>query len=103
MTLRPSRHFITRTAMYAFALAFFSAPVLLLRPGYASLSAPFALAKDRSEKPGALESTPERGFSQDQKGQEQKKQDEPLLRIETELVQIDVVVTDKQGKLARDL
>ncbi|HZF40327.1 MAG TPA: VWA domain-containing protein [Blastocatellia bacterium] len=35
--------------------------------------------------------------------QEQKKQDEPLLRIETELVQIDVVVTDKQGKLARDL
>ena len=34
---------------------------------------------------------------------EQKKQDEPLLRIETELVQIDAVVTDKQGQLARDL
>src|SRR5262245_36768426 len=33
----------------------------------------------------------------------QQKQDEPLLRIKTELVQIDAVVTDKQGKLARDL
>jgi VWFA-related protein len=38
-----------------------------------------------------------------QNGKEQKKQDEPLLRIETELVQIDAVVTDKQGNLARDL
>ncbi|MGH9940106.1 MAG: VWA domain-containing protein [Blastocatellia bacterium] len=46
-------------------------------------------------------------MTQEQKGQqskeEQKKQDEPLLRIETDLVQIDVVVTDKQGNLARDL
>jgi VWFA-related protein len=37
------------------------------------------------------------------KEKEQKKQDEPLLRIETELVQIDLVVTDKGGKLVRDL
>ncbi|HEY6401789.1 MAG TPA: VWA domain-containing protein [Blastocatellia bacterium] len=79
MTLRPSRHFTTRIALYAFAFAFFLAPILVrvyLYPGYGYAS----------------------GFSQDQ-----KKQDEPLLRIETELVQIDVVVTDKQGKLARDL
>ncbi|MGH9767184.1 MAG: VWA domain-containing protein, partial [Blastocatellia bacterium] len=41
--------------------------------------------------------------SQEQKGKEQKKENEPLLRIETELVQIDAVVTDKQGKLVRDL
>jgi VWFA-related protein len=79
MTLRPSRHFTTRIAIYAFTFAFFLALILVrvyLYPGYGYATA----------------------FSQ-----EQKKQDEPLLRIETELVQIDVVVTDKQGKLARDL
>jgi VWFA-related protein len=78
MTLRPSRHFTTRIVLYAFTFAFFLAPILVvyLYPGYGYAS----------------------GFSQ-----EQKKQDDPLLRIETELVQIDVVVTDKQGKLARDL
>ncbi|MBO0860947.1 MAG: VWA domain-containing protein, partial [Chloracidobacterium sp.] len=39
----------------------------------------------------------------EQDGKERTKQDQPLLRIETELVQIDVVVTDKNGNLARDL
>lgn len=40
--------------------------------------------------------------AQERKGQTPKPQDE-VLRIETELVQIDVVVADKQGKLVRDL
>lgn len=40
--------------------------------------------------------------AQERKGQEAKPQGE-VLRIETELVQIDVVVADKQGKLVRDL
>jgi VWFA-related protein len=39
---------------------------------------------------------------QGQKGQGQKGQ-EPLLRLETELVQIDVVVIDQEGKPVRDL
>jgi VWFA-related protein len=82
MTLRPSRHFTTRIAVCAGALAFF----LTLVPGLL--------------RPIRARYQPAR---QDQKSQEQKKQDEPLLRIETELVQIDVVVTDKDGKLARDL
>jgi VWFA-related protein len=41
--------------------------------------------------------------SQEAQGREQKKPDEPILRIETELVQIDVVVTDRQGNIVRDL
>jgi VWFA-related protein len=41
--------------------------------------------------------------SREQKGREQKPQTEPMLRIETDLVQIDVVVADKAGKLVRDL
>src|SRR5690242_2077830 len=78
MTLRPSRHFTTRIALCALVLAVFFAPIWApVRPAFSTAS-------------GA-------------DSQEQKKQDEPLLRIETELVQIDVVVTDKQGKLARDL
>ncbi|MGH9801353.1 MAG: VWA domain-containing protein, partial [Blastocatellia bacterium] len=35
--------------------------------------------------------------------QSQKPQDPATVRIETELVQVDVVVTDKQGKLIKDL
>jgi VWFA-related protein len=38
-----------------------------------------------------------------QNAQGQKQQDPATLRIDTELVQIDVVVTDKQGKLVSDL
>src|SRR5262245_11106474 len=41
--------------------------------------------------------------SQEQQGKQQKPFAEPLLRLETELVQIDVVVVDKEGKLIRDL
>lgn len=37
------------------------------------------------------------------KGREQRPQDADTVRIDTELVQIDVVVTDKQGKLVSDL
>lgn len=40
--------------------------------------------------------------AQERQSKETKPQDN-VLRIETELVQIDVVVTDKQGKLVRDL
>jgi VWFA-related protein len=127
MTLRLRRHFITRIVLYAFTLALFGAPALaLIGPGDASLPARLASIKDRLGKPGALQAARPRGFSQEQGGEkkqddhrwkiqipvqikeqkakgEQQKQDEPLLRIKTELVQIDVVVTDKQGKLARDL
>jgi VWFA-related protein len=130
MTLRLRRHFTTRIAFCAVALAFFGAPPLaLIGPGYASLPARIAAINDGLGKPDALEAMPTHGFSQEQKpekkqgdpnwnlplpfpakeqkGQkgkeERQKQDEPLLRIETDLVQIDVVVTDKQGKLARDL
>ncbi len=41
--------------------------------------------------------------SQEQKEKQQKPADETVARIETELVQIDVVVVDKAGKLVRDL
>src|SRR5262245_11854055 len=83
MTLRLRQHFTTRTVLYAGALVLFWGPALaLVGPG----SAKFYSV-----------------YSQEQKGKEQKKQDEPLLRLESELVQIDVVVADKQGKLARDL
>src|SRR5262247_1190273 len=82
MTLRLRRHFSTRSVFRASSLAFFCALALT------------------GPAPSKLYSA----HSQEQKGKgEQKKQDEPLLRLETELVQIDVVVTDKQGKLARDL
>ncbi|HEY8461721.1 MAG TPA: VWA domain-containing protein, partial [Blastocatellia bacterium] len=81
MTLRPSRHFTIRIALYVLALGLFFAPILgQVRPASGA-----ANGADSSQS------------------QEQKKQDEPLLRIETELVQIDVVVTDKRGNLARDL
>jgi len=43
------------------------------------------------------------GLAQSQPKAPQKPQDASTLRIETELVQIDVVVTDKQGKLVTDL
>lgn len=43
------------------------------------------------------------GSAQSQNKEAQKPQDPATLRIETELVQIDVVVTDKQGKLVTDL
>ena len=81
MTLRPRRHFTTRVALCALALAFLGPPL------------PALVGRTFSAARGA----------DGQNGREQKKQDEPLLRIETELVQIDAVVTDKQGKLARDL
>ena len=41
--------------------------------------------------------------AQNKSPQKQKQPDEETLRIETELVQIEVVVTDKQGKIVRDL
>lgn len=40
---------------------------------------------------------------QDPKSEQKKKPGEALVRLETELVQIDVVVTDKDGKMVRDL
>src|SRR5262245_19754006 len=83
MTLRLRQHFTTRTVLYAGALVLFWGPALALV----------------GPAPAKFYSV----YSQEQKGKEQKKQDEPLLRLETELVQIDVVVADKQGKLARDL
>lgn len=43
------------------------------------------------------------GLAQSQTKDTQKPQDPNTLRIETELVQIDVVVTDKEGKLVTDL
>jgi VWFA-related protein len=98
MTLRLRQHFIIRIALYALALAFFLATILgLFGPAFGK----FQPAQVGGWIATARGADPVR--SQEQKGQEQKKQDEPLLRIETELVQIDVVVTDKQGNLARDL
>ena len=76
MTLRLRRHFTTRTVIWAGVLVLFWAPVLSFI-GFA---------------PTEFYSV----HSQEQKEKEQKKQDEPLLRIETELVQIDVVVTDNR-------
>src|SRR5262249_48360013 len=83
MTLRLRRHFTTRTVLNAGALVLFLGPALaLIGPAPAKICSV---------------------YSQKQKDKEKKKQDEPLLRLETELVQIDIVVTDKQGKLVRDL
>ena len=42
-------------------------------------------------------------IGKDQKGNEQKNKNDPVIRLETELVQIDIVVSDKSGKLVRDL
>ncbi len=121
MTLRLRRHFTTRIALWAAALAFFVTPTpVLICPalvnfrlvgvdGQISTARGTDLAHSQ-EQEGAKKQDdqqwkiqfPAPGGEQKAKG-EQKKQDEPLLRIETELVQIDAVVTDKQGQLARDL
>jgi VWFA-related protein len=121
MTLRLRRHFTTRIALCALALAFFVAPTpvlispalmqfRLLRMGDRISTASGTDSARSQERGGGEKQVDHRWKIQlpspigGQKGkEEQKKQDEPLLRIETELVQIDVVVTDKQGKLARDL
>ena len=128
MTLRLRRHFTTRIASCAFALAFFGTLALVCLVGdrvstarstdpahsqeqegqkkqvdqrwKIQIPAPIDGQKDKEQK---KQDEPLPAPIDGQKGKEQKKQDEPLLRIETELVQIDAVVTDKQGKLARDL
>ncbi len=79
MTLRPQAHFTISAILCALLLV--------------SVCASFRFT------PGKLHST----YAQEQKSKEQKPRDEPLLRIETELVQIDIVVTDKNGRLVRDL
>src|SRR5262245_39427291 len=108
MTLRPRRHFTTRIALYAFALAFFGAPTLaLVHPAPAK----FYSVHSQEQKGKEQEKQDDHRWKiqipvpiEEQKGKgEQQKQDEPLLRIKTELVQIDVVVMDKQRNLARDL
>jgi len=81
MTLRLPKDFTIRVAVYALAAAM----LFFLTP------AKFYSAYSEGQQ------------VQEQKGKEQKNQDEPLLRLETELVQIDVVVADKDGKLVRDL
>src|SRR5262245_18994645 len=128
MTLRLRRHFTTRIASCAFALAFLGtlAPVCLVgdRISTARGADPVLSHEQEGEKkqvdqrwkiqiPALIDGQKSKEQKKQdeplpapidgQKGKEQKKQDEPLLRIETELVQIDAVVTDKQGKLARDL
>src|SRR5262245_143570 len=106
MTLRLRQHFTTQTASCAFALAFFGTLALVCLVGV-RISTASGTDPGHSQEQQKLDDP--RGKIQlpsqidGQKGKEQKKQDEPLLRIETELVQIDAVVTDKQGKLARDL
>jgi VWFA-related protein len=121
MTLRLRRHFTTRIALCAVALAFFMAPTpILICPALVNfrlvgvdgrISTASGADLAHSQEQGAAKKqddqqwkiqVPAPGGEQKGKG-EQKKQDEPLLRIETELVQIDAVVTDKQGQLARDL
>jgi len=83
MTLQPQRHFTIRAILCVSTFVLFgvsaSALICLSPPKFYSV------------------------HSQEQKGNEQKNQNDPLLRIETDLVQIDVVVTDKNGKLMRDL
>jgi VWFA-related protein len=71
------KHFIIRAAICALVIA--------------SICALF------SSRPATLQTV----NPQQQKSKEEKQ--EPLLRLETELVQIDIVVTDKAGKLVRDL
>jgi len=104
MTLRLRRHFTTQIALWAAALAFFG-PLALVCP------APAEFYTAHSQEQGGAKKQDDHKWKiqipapvSDQKDKvEQKKQDEPLLRIETELVQIDAVVTDKKGQLARDL
>lgn len=74
-TFRQRKHFTTAALLLAFVGSLFLLP------------AAGAQDKTKSQKP--------------QPGQQS--QDADTLRIETELVQIDVVVTDKQGKLVKDL
>ncbi|MGE0130762.1 MAG: VWA domain-containing protein [Blastocatellales bacterium] len=86
MTLRPQKHFTIRAISYVFALALFWGLGWAL---LCSTPAKFYSVHSQEQK--------------EPKEKEQKNQNEPLLRIETELVQIDVVVTDKNGKLVREL
>jgi VWFA-related protein len=104
MTLPLLRHFTTRIALWAAALAFFGTLALVCpAPAefYTAHSQEQGGAKKQDDDQWKIQ-IPAPGGEQKGKG-EQKKQDEPLLRIKTELVQIDAVVTDKQGQLARDL
>src|SRR5262245_15240321 len=109
MTLRLRRHFTTRIASCAFALAFFGTLAMVCLVGDRISTARATDPVHSQEQEGGEKQDNHRWKIQvptpivGQKGKEQKKQDEPLLRIETELVQVDAVVTDKQGKLARDL
>src|SRR5262245_45848784 len=130
MTLRLRRHFTTRIALYALALAVFGILALICLVGdristasgsergsinrpidRASLATARGTDSGHMQEQGGVKKQDERQWKiqipapvEEQKGKgEQQKQDEPLLRIKTELVQIDVVVTDKEGKLARDL
>jgi VWFA-related protein len=106
MTLRLRQHFTTQTASCAFALAFFGTLVLVCLVGAQISSASGtdpAHSQEQQKQGDPRWKIPIPSPIDGQKGKEQKKQDEPLLRIETELVQIDAVVTDKQGKLAHDL
>ncbi|HEX2488691.1 MAG TPA: VWA domain-containing protein [Blastocatellia bacterium] len=118
MTLRLRRHFSIRIALCAAALAFFGTlPLVCPAPAefYTVHSQEQAGPKKQDDHQWKIQ-VPAPGSEQKAKGEqisapggeqkdkvEQKKQDEPLLRIETELVQIDAVVTDKKGQLARDL
>src|SRR5262245_33159910 len=109
MTLRLRQHFTTRIASCALALAFFGTLALVYLVGDRIAAARGTDPVHSQEQEGREKQDNHRWKIQvpvplnGQDGKEQKKQDEPLLRIETELVQIDAVVTDKQGKLARDL
>src|SRR5574341_221576 len=96
MTLRLRKHFTTCALFLALLAALASVNFLGARISTASGS-------ERSfcnqSIDGATLATA-RGTDQEQK---QKPQTEPMLRIETDLVQIDVVVADKAGKLVADL
>lgn len=89
MTLRKRKHSTIRSASRASAIALFGisiwALLWLTPPKFYSVH-----SQEQKEQ-------------KEPKEKDQKRQDEPLLRIETELVQIDIVVTDKDGKLVRDL
>jgi VWFA-related protein len=96
MTLRLQKHFTTRALFLA--LIFGLTPVNFLGARISTAS-----GSERGSINGPIADATlatARGTDQEQK---QKPQTEPMLRIETDLVQIDVVVADKAGKLARDL
>jgi VWFA-related protein len=76
MTLQPRRHFIITALLIALNCC--------LVPHVCSVQSQERQAKD-------------------QKSSEQKGRNDAVVRLETELVQIDVVVTDKDGKLVNDL